>query len=91
MTNNKKPWKMKGATNKAEAIISIIDALKKNRLWLNKCTSRNFAHLYNMHITKKRENFLKLLSLNDIIDLYREIKKQHDDHYYSDIINDRLF
>ena len=32
-------FKMKEATNKEEAIISILDVLDENPLWLNKCTS----------------------------------------------------
>ena len=40
-----------------------------------------------MHTTVKRENFLKILSFDDIVNLYREIKKQYDDHYYTDILD----
>jgi hypothetical protein len=87
MTKTTKSWTMLGATNKNEAIISIIDALKQNRSWLSKCTSRNFATVYNMHTTVKRENFLKILSFDDIVNLYREIKKQYDNHYYTDILD----
>ena len=36
-------WRMLEATTKPEAITSIIDVIKHNPLFLNKCTSSNFA------------------------------------------------
>ena len=46
-------YKMKEATNKDEAIISILDVLDHNPLWLNKCTSQIFAIIYTLHTTEK--------------------------------------
>ena len=36
-------FKMKEATTKQEAIISICDVMSENPIWLNKCTSDVFA------------------------------------------------
>ena len=48
-------YKMKEATNKQEAIISILDVMTENPVWLNKCTSKEFAVVYRLHNTKKRQ------------------------------------
>ena len=85
----KNTWKMLEATNKNEAIISILDALNQNEIWLNKCTSLNFISLYNMHTRIKRENFLKMLSFNEVRDLFIEIKKEYYENL--DFIKARLF
>ena len=70
-------FKMKEATNKEEAIISILDALKENPLFLNKCTSNMFALVYNLHTTKKREEWLNLCDFEEVRDLFIEIKKEY--------------
>ena len=85
----KNTWKMLEATNKNEAIISILDALNQNEIWLNKCTSLNFISLYKMHTRIKRENFLKMLSFNEVRDLFIEIKKEYYENL--DFIKARLF
>ena len=68
---------MKEATNKPEAIISILDVMTENPLFLNKCTSNMFAVVYNLHTTKKRKQWLDLCSFNDVRDLFIEIKKEY--------------
>ena len=70
-------FRMKEATNKPEAIISIIDVLKHNPLWLNKCTSAEFAIVYNMHTTQKRKSCLQLMSFQQVRDLFIEIKTEY--------------
>jgi hypothetical protein len=73
----KTTFKMKEATNKEEAIISILDVMTENPLFLNKCTSNMFAVVYNLHTTKKRTEWLNLCSFSDIRDLFIEIKTQY--------------
>jgi hypothetical protein len=85
----KNTWKMLEATNKNEAIISILDALNQNETWLNKCNSSNFISLYNMHTRIKRENFLKMLSFDEVRDLFIEIKKEYYENL--DFIKAKLF
>ena len=72
---------MKEATNKEEAIISILDVMTENPLFLNKCTSNMFAVVYTLHDTEKREEWLNLCSFNDVRDLFIEIK----DEYYNSL------
>ena len=79
--NMKTMYKMKEATNKLEAIISILDVMKENPIWLNKCTSKEFAVVYRLHNTKKREEWLNLMTFSDVRDLFIEIKKE----YYNSI------
>ena len=55
-------YKMKEATNKLEAIISILDVMKENPIWLNKCTSKEFIVVYRLHNTKKRKEWLNLMT-----------------------------
>jgi hypothetical protein len=74
-------YKMKEATNKQEAIISILDVMNHNAVWLNKCTSNLFATIYRLHTSEKREEFLRLCSFDQIKDLFIEIKKE----YYNSI------
>tara|TARA_Y100000004_G_scaffold8539_1_gene9495 strand:- start:5765 stop:6019 length:255 start_codon:yes stop_codon:yes gene_type:complete len=74
-------YKMKEATNKLEAIISILDVMKENPIWLNKCTSKEFIVVYRLHNTKKREEWLNLMTFSDVRDLFIEIKKE----YYNSI------
>ena len=47
----KTTFKMKEATNKEEAIISILDVLEENPLWLNKCTSSLAVVMKNWYNT----------------------------------------
>ena len=70
-------YKMKEATNKKQAIVSILDVMTENPLFLNKCTSNMFAVVYNLHNTKKREEWLNLCSFDDVRNLFIEIKTQY--------------
>jgi hypothetical protein len=73
----KTTFKMKEATNKEEAIISILDVMTENPLFLNKCTSNMFAVIYNLHTTNKRKDWLELCNFTDVRDLFIEIKTQY--------------
>ncbi len=73
MQNN---YKMLEATNKNEAITSILDAVKHNAVWLHQCES------YFLLATKQlnedlRENYLQNLTNQDILDLFVELKTQY--------------
>jgi len=87
-------YKMLEATNKEEAIVSILDAVKHNAVWLNKCTT-SFPHGYffttliglNEELRKK---YLEELSNNIdydniIIDLFVKLKTE----YYNFLDNTR--
>jgi hypothetical protein len=74
-------WRMKEATNRGEAILSICDVLTHNPLWLNKCTSQLFAVVVNLHTTQKRTQWLKLTPWENVRDLFIEVKKE----YYNSI------
>ena len=73
----KTTFRMKEATNIKEAIISILDVMKENCVWLNKCTSKEFAVVYNLHNTKNRQEWLKLMDFAEVRDLFIEIKKEY--------------
>ena len=73
----KTTYKMKEATNKKEAIISILDVMTENPVWLNKCSSQIFAVVYNLHNTEKRQEWLKLMDFAEVRDLFIEIKKEY--------------
>jgi hypothetical protein len=77
MEKNTNYWKMKEATGKEEAIISILDVLNHNPLWLNKCTSQLFAVVYNLHTTKKRRQWLNMMPFEQVKELFIEIKKEY--------------
>ena len=73
----KTTFRMKEATNKKEAIISILDVMTENPVWLNKCSSQIFAVVYNLHNTKNRQEWLKLMDFAEVRDLFIEIKKEY--------------
>jgi|TARA_B110000908_G_C10249811_1_gene451230 hypothetical protein len=66
-------WKMKEAVTEQEAIVSIIDTIQHNPLFLNKCTSTNFAILKNFD-TRGQKYFLSKLVWEQVRDLFIEIK-----------------
>ena len=77
-------FKMKEATNKEEAIISILDVLEENPLWLNKCTSDLFAivnRIYYLRIDKDEMelqcDILNCMPKEQIIKLFQEIKTEY--------------
>ena len=69
-------FKMKEATNKDEAIISILDVLDENPLWLNKITDSLFILVKNIESEHKR--FLLEKSMDEqVIDLFVKIKTEY--------------
>ena len=73
----KNTFKMKEATNKEEAIISICDVMSENPLWLNKCSSQLFTIIYNLHNTRKRTSWLNTCDFDNVRDLFIEIKTEY--------------
>jgi len=80
-------FKMLEATNKEEAIISILDVLEENPLWLNKCTSDLFAVVKRIYeLSDKDEpawemqtncNVVNCMPKEQIIKLFIEIKTEY--------------
>ena len=70
-------YKMKEATTKQEAIISICDVMSENPIWLNKCTSDIFALIYDLHTTRKKTYWLNNLTFEQVRDLFIEIKTEY--------------
>ena len=69
-------FKMKEATNKEEAIISILDVLEENPLWLNKVDSTHLILL--MRVSKpNRKNHIEVLKNEEVIDLFMKIKTEY--------------
>ena len=83
----KTDFKMKEATNKEEAIISILDVLNENPVWLNKCTSDLFAIVKRIYeLSDKKEcswemetncNIVNCMPKEQIIKLFQEIKTEY--------------
>jgi len=69
-------WRMLEATTKPEAITSIIDVIQHNPLFLNKCTSSNFAITKAFDI-KGQKYFLDKLVWEQLRDLFIEIKTEY--------------
>jgi len=69
-------YKMLEATDKEEAIVSILDAVKHNAVWLNKCQSY-FSRTVIALNEELRKKFLDELSKDDIIDLFIEFKTEY--------------
>ena len=78
----KTTYRMKEATNKQEAIISILDVIKENPLFLNKCKSYflTVARQLNEDLRKK---YLEELEKEIIINLFVEIKTEY--YYFLDV------
>ena len=80
-------FKMKEAINKEEAIISILDVLDENPLWLNKCTRDLFAvvkqcWLLPMSVPSQdafdlNDGILYALTKEQIINLFIEMKTEY--------------
>lgn len=69
-------FKMKEATNKEEAIVSILDVIEENPLWLNKITDGLFILVKNIELEHKR--FLLERSLDEqVIDLFVKLKAEY--------------
>jgi hypothetical protein len=71
----KSNFKMKEATNKQEAIISILDVVKENPVWLNKISDGLLILVRSIELEHKK--FLLEKSLDEqVIDLFVKIKKE---------------
>ena len=77
-------YKMLEATNKKEAITSILDAVKHNAVWLNKCQSYTARAVIGLGDDIK-EQYLNELDKDSVIDLFVEFKSE----YYNFIDNTR--
>ena len=72
----KTDFKMKEATNKEEAIISILDVMKENPLWLNKVTD-SLAILLKA-IEEEHRRFLLEKSVDEqVTDLFVKLKTEY--------------
>jgi len=72
----KTTYRMKEATNKEEAIVSILDVIEENPLWLNKITDGLFILVKSIEPEHKR--FLLERSLDEqVIDLFVKLKKEY--------------
>jgi len=72
----KTTFKMKEATNAEEAIISILDVLEENPLWLNKITDSLFILVKSIEPEHRR--FMLEKSMDEsVIDLFVKIKKEY--------------
>ena len=69
-------FKMKEATNKEEAIISILDVLKEKPVWLNKCLSNLSVILQNSNETNQNI-ILQSMPPETCVDLFVEIKTEY--------------
>ena len=69
-------FKMKEATNKEEAIISILDVIKENPLWLNKVT--NSLAILLIALEEKHRRFLLEKSVDEqVVDLFVRLKTEY--------------
>ena len=69
-------YKMKEATNKDEAVISILDVLDENPLWLNKVNDGLFLLLQNIEVEHRQ--FLLQKSIDEqVIDLFVKLKTEY--------------
>ena len=74
-------YKMKQAVNAEEAIISILDVVDENPVWLNKIDDSLFILLRN--IEKEQQEFLLKKSLDEqVIDLFVKLRQQEDKFNY---------
>ena len=69
-------YTMKEAINKEEAIISILDVVKENPLWLNKITDSLFILVKS--IEPEHQKFLLEKSVDEqVIGLFVKLKKEY--------------
>tara|TARA_R110000824_G_scaffold107747_1_gene254252 strand:+ start:691 stop:945 length:255 start_codon:yes stop_codon:yes gene_type:complete len=73
-------FKMLEATNKKEAIVSILDVVAKNPLFLNKCTSPLFCVVKSLTTSRRRRSWLNLCNWEDVKNLFIEIKTEYYKH-----------
>ena len=67
---------MKEATNKEEAVISILDVLDENPVWLNKVNDGLFLLLNNIEV-EHREFLLNKSIDEQVIDLFVKLKTEY--------------
>jgi len=67
---------MKEATNTKEAIVSILDVMKENPLWLNKVKNSILAVLKALN-HDEREFLLNKSIDEQVVDLFVEMKKEY--------------
>ena len=72
----KNDFKMKEATNKEEAIVSILDVMKENPLWLNKVTD-SLAILLKAMPGEYRQFLLEKSIDEQVIDLFVKLKTEY--------------
>ena len=67
---------MKEATNKEEAIVSILDVIEENPLWINKVTDSLFILVKT--IEEEHRRFLLEKSVDEqVIDLFVKLKTEY--------------
>jgi hypothetical protein len=77
-------YKMKEATNKEEAIVSILDVVKENPVWTNKITDGLFILVKS--IEDEHKQFILDKSVDQqVIDLFVKLKTE----YYNFLDNTR--
>lgn len=75
-------FKMLQATDKDEAITSILDVIEENPVWLNKITDSLFILLKN--IEKEHKRFLLEKSVDEqVIDLFVKLRQEEDKFNYN--------
>tara|TARA_R100001244_G_scaffold28538_1_gene27769 strand:- start:130 stop:381 length:252 start_codon:yes stop_codon:yes gene_type:complete len=72
----KTDFKMKEATNKEEAIVSILDVMKENPLWLNKVTD-SLAILLKAMPGEYRRFLLEKSIDEQVTDLFVKLKTEY--------------
>ena len=74
----KTTYKMKEATNKEEAIISILDVIEENPLWINKVTDGLFILIKDERFDEEaRQFFLNQALEESVIDLFVKLKTEY--------------
>ena len=72
----KTTYKMKEATNKEEAIVSILDVIQESLLWINKITDSLFILVKTIEDEHRR--FLLEKSVDEqVIDLFVKLKTEY--------------
>jgi hypothetical protein len=75
-------YKMKEATNKEEAIVSILDVVKENPVWTNKITDALFILVQS--IEDEHKQFILDKSLDQqVINLFIKLKTEY--YHYQDV------
>lgn len=78
-------FRMLEATNKSEAVKSILDVIARNPLFLNKCTSPLFCVVKSLSTNRSRKSWLNHCSWEDVRELFIEIKTEY--YNYQDLVH----